>query len=105
MKKTQLGILLGIVAGILDVIPMIIQKLTWGANISAFCFWVISGFIISTSNIKIKGALKGLIISLILLIPTAILIGWKQPISLIPILIFNIILGTLLGFLIDKFGK
>jgi len=105
MKKTQLGILLGIVAGILDVIPMIIQKLTWDANISAFCFWVISGFIISTSNIKIKGALKGLIISLILLIPTAILIGWKQPISLIPILIFNIILGTLLGFLIDKFGK
>jgi hypothetical protein len=105
MKKTRLGILLGIIAGVLDVIPMVIQKLSWDANISAFCFWIISGFIISTSNLKIKGALKGLIISLILIIPTAILIGWKEPVSLIPIVILNIIFGTTIGFLIDKFGK
>ena len=29
MKKIKIGILFGVVAGIIDVIPMIMQKLTW----------------------------------------------------------------------------
>lgn len=36
MKKIKIGLLLGLVAGIIDVISMIIQDLTWDANISAF---------------------------------------------------------------------
>jgi len=105
MKKTQLGILLGIIAGIIDVIPMIIQKLTLDANISAFTFWILAGFFIATTNINLKGALKGVVISILLLIPLAFIIGWQEPISLIPITVMNIILGSLLGFLIDKYGK
>lgn len=105
MKKTQLGIILGIIAGIIDVIPMIIQKLTWDANISAFTFWIAAGFFIAATNIKLKGVLKGITISLILLVPLAFIIGWQEPKSLIPIIIMNLILGSGLGFLIDKYGK
>lgn len=105
MKKIQLGILLGIAAGIIDVIPMIFQKLTWDANLSAFSFWVVSGLLISTTNIKIKSVTKGIIISFIVLLPLAILIGWKEPFSLVPIFIMTLILGSGLGFLIDKYGK
>jgi len=36
MKKIRLGILLGAVAGIVDVIPMLLQNLSWDANVSAF---------------------------------------------------------------------
>ena len=36
MKKIKIGLLLGMVAGVIDVIPMIMQNLTWDANISAF---------------------------------------------------------------------
>lgn len=105
MKKTRLGIILGIIAGIIDVIPMIIQKLTWDANISAFTFWITAGFFIATTNIKLKGALKGITISLILLIPLTVIIGWQEPMNLIPVIIMNLILGAGLGFLIDKYGK
>ncbi len=105
MQKIKLGIILGVLAGVIDVIPMIIQKLTWDANLSAFIFWIIAGFVIAISDIKIKGALKGVVLSLILIIPIAILIAWQEPISLVPIIIFNIILGSLLGWSIDKFGK
>lgn len=103
--KTQLGILLGIIAGIVDVIPMIFQKLTWDANLSAFSFWVVSGFLIATSNIKINGIAKGIIISFLVLLPLAVIIGWKEPFSLIPIFAMTLILGSALGFLIDKYGK
>ncbi|MEK7167162.1 MAG: hypothetical protein AAB732_02025 [Patescibacteria group bacterium] len=105
MKKTQLGILLGIIAGIIDVVPMVLQKLTWDANLSAFTFWIVAGFFIATTNISLKGALKGVVISILLLIPLAFIIGWQEPVSLIPITIMNLILGSALGFLIEKYGK
>ena len=105
MKKTQLGILLGTIAGIIDVIPMIIQKLTWDANLSAFFHWIIVGFFIATINIKIRGILKGLLISIITLIPIAFLVWWNDTSSIIPMSISTIIYGIVLGFLIDKYGK
>ena len=105
MKKTQLGILLGSIAGIIDVIPMLIQKLTWDANLSAFSMWVVVGFFISSIHLKIKGIFKGILVSFLVLLPSAFIIGWKEPFSLIPIGIMTLILGSLLGFLIDKFGR
>jgi hypothetical protein len=102
MKKYSYGIVLGIVAGIIDVIPMILQNLAIESDISAFLFWVIVGFFISTTDLKIKGALKGVSISLLMLIPLAPIIAWQTPMTLIPIVIMNLILGSLLGFLIEK---
>jgi hypothetical protein len=36
------------IAGVIDVIPMVVQNLTWDANLSAFAHWVVTGFLIST---------------------------------------------------------
>jgi hypothetical protein len=105
MKKVKMGILLGIIAGIIDIIPMVLQKLTWDANLSAFSFWVVSGYLIASTKSELKGALKGILITFLVLLPSAILIGWKEPVALIPIFVMTLILGALLGFFIDKQGK
>jgi hypothetical protein len=105
MKKVYLGILLGIIAGIIDVTPMVAQNLTWDANLSAFSLWVVSGFLIASSNLKISGALKGLLISFLIAIPALFLIGWNAPLTLVPIIIMTTILGSVLGYLIEKYGK
>lgn len=104
-RKVLIGIFLGFIAGIIDVIPMIIQKLTWDANISAFCMWIVIGFLLTIIDLKIKSIIKGILISFIVLLPTAIIIGWKEPISLLPISIMTLILGSLLGFFVNKFTK
>ncbi len=104
-KKIVVGIVLGVFAGLIDVIPMVLQGLTWDANLSAFSLWVIAGFMIATSRLEINPALKGISISSLLLIPAAILIGWEEPASLMPIGVMTIILGSLLGYLIEKLGK
>ena len=103
INKIYYGIGFGIIAGIIDVIPMIIQKLTWDANLSAFSMWVVIGFILSVSKLKMKGIFKGITVSFLILLPTAILIGWKEPISLIPITVMTLILGSLLGYFVNKF--
>jgi len=100
MKTIIIGIILGIAAGVIDVIPMIIKKLTWDANISAFFMWVIVGFFIATVDLNMNPVLEGILISFLVLTPCAVLIGWKEPKSLIPVFIMTLILGALLGYLI-----
>jgi hypothetical protein len=101
-KKILFGILYGLAAGVIDVTPMILQNLTWDANISAFSMWIVIGFFLAVSEIKIHSILKGILFSFLALLPCAIIIGWKEPESLIPISIMTIILGGLLGFAIGK---
>jgi hypothetical protein len=100
MNPIATGILLGIVAGIIDVIPMIIKKLTWDANISAFTMWIVVGFFIAAIDLNIQPIIEGIIIALLTLLPCAILIGWKEPKSLIPILAMTLVLGGGLGWII-----
>jgi hypothetical protein len=100
MNQIATGILLGIVAGIIDVIPMIIKKLTWDANISAFTMWIVVGFFIAAIDLNIQPIIEGIIIALLTLLPCAILIGWKEPKSLIPILAMTLVLGGGLGWII-----
>src|SRR3989344_3760314 len=102
MRKTTLGLIFGFLAGIIDLIPMIIQNLTWDANLSALSLWIIAGFLISTTNLKMNSVLKGIVISFLVLIPSAFIIGWKEPISLLPILVMTLILGGILGYSINK---
>lgn len=105
MSKIIAGILFGLIAGIIDMIPMIIQGLTWDAHLSALTMWIVSGFLISTSSLKLNSIVKGILISFLVLLPCSIIIGWYKPSSLIPIFIMTIILGSLLGFSIDRFSK
>ena len=102
-KKIAVGLLLGVVAGVLDVIPMLLQGLTWDANLSAFFLWVVSGFMLSTSNLTVHTVLKGIIIPFLCLLPSTFIIGWNNPFSLLPIAVMTLVLGALLGYTYDKF--
>jgi hypothetical protein len=104
-KKNLIGLMIGLIAGIIDVIPMILQGLTWDANLAAFSMWIIIGFFMSVTTLKIKGVLKGLLISFLILIPSLFIIGWKEPKSLIPIFIMTMILGGLSGLVYQKIVK
>lgn len=106
MKRNIItGISLGALAGVIDVIPMITRNLTWDANISAFLMWVVIGFILSIVELTINSILRGILISYLVLLPAGILIGWKEPASLVPIIIITTILGGALGYLIQRCKK
>jgi hypothetical protein len=63
------------------------------------------GPILDNSRNQWNPFIKGIIISLLMLIPTAFIIGWKEPTSLIPIIAITTILGGILGFCIAKLNK
>lgn len=105
MKKFKIALILGLSAGIVDVIPMIIQKINWYANTSAFIHWLVMGMVITYLDMPIKGWLKGLVIGEAACLPVAIIVLKTDPVSVIPITIMSAILGATIGFLGEKFLK
>ena len=103
MRKILTGIVAGAIVGAIDVIPMIFQKLPWSANISAFSMWIVTGFLVVTSSLKLPYILKSMLIALLLLEICTPLIGWQT--VLVPILPITIVLSILLGWMIGKFEK
>jgi hypothetical protein len=105
MKKIKISLLIGAIAGTIDVIPMIIQGLDWHSNISAFIFWIVMGFVVAHISISLKSWKKGLLVAALSILPILIVVAASDPVSIIPISIMTIILGSLVGFLTDKYAK
>jgi hypothetical protein len=102
MNKLIKALLLGMAAGILDVIPMIFQNLSWQTNLSAFLHWLGLSVIITYARLPISGWLSGLLIAMLTGIPIAVLVAESSTSAVIPILLSSAILGSLIGFMIEK---
>ena len=90
--------LIGVFAGIVDIIPMIIQKLNKRAIISAFLQYFFVSIIIV--NINLPGIIwwaQGGIISLVLALPVVIIVSENDKKALPVIISMSVILGTLIG--------
>jgi hypothetical protein len=101
-KKIMIGLLFGAVAGIIDVAPMIAMGLKWDANLSAFTAWVVSGFFIATSGLSIHPVLKGMLTTVLVVLPAALLVARVDPVSPAPMAIMSVVLGGALGFAIAR---
>lgn len=98
MKEFLLTLLIGIVAGIVDVLPMIKMKLDKYSIASAFIFYLILPFIILNTNISgIVWWLKGGIIGFTLALPVIILVAKEDKKSVVPMAIMSAIFGTMIG--------
>ena len=90
--------MVGVIAGIIDVLPMLKMKLDKYASLSAFTFYLIMPFIIFNLNLLENiWWIKGGIISLALSIPIIILVAKEDKMGVLPIAIMAIVLGTFIG--------
>jgi len=97
MHDFLIAILIGLVAGLIDVIPMIIMKMEKTANISAFAHYFVLGLIIPFVSWDLAPWFKGVIISFLSALPIMIIVFPKDKKSLIPITVFSIVLGAGIG--------
>ena len=97
MNNILIALMIGIVAGAVDVAPMIMQKLDKTAVWSAFIHWVVLGLIIPFVNWDLQPWLKGLIIGEMTAIPIMIIVFPKDKKALIPMMVFSAILGVMVA--------
>ena len=105
MAKFFISLGIGSIAGIIDLIPMIIQKLDRFSNWSAFVHWLVLGIIISYIQIPMSPWLKGLVVAEMSSFPIIILVMKDDPKSIIPILVMSAILGVAVGISTSKFAN
>ncbi len=105
MGKLFISLIIGIIAGIIDIIPMFLQKLDRYSIISAFIQWVIVAFVITHIQFGVGGWLKGLIIAVLMALPIIVLVMKTDAKSVIPILIMCAVLGSLIGFIGDRYVR
>ena len=102
MSKLKLGIISGIIYGLLSAASMLPLQFNdktaalTGAFINRFSI----GFVIGINKLPFPSWLNGLIIGLLLSLPDAIITK-----AYAPIIILGAIGGTLIGIIVDKFGK
>jgi hypothetical protein len=97
MSKIFIALIIGIIAGTIDVVPMIIQRIDKYACMSAFVQWIVLGLIIPYVNWDVQPWLKGLVIAEMAALPIMIIVFANEPKSIIPIAIFSAVLGILVG--------
>ena len=98
MDKLLLSAIIGIVAGVIDIVPMIIQKLDKRATISAFLqYFFVSIIIVNIDLPHVVWWLQGGIISVALALPVVVLVASEDRKAIPIILTMAAILGTLIG--------
>lgn len=103
MRNILLALILGAGAGIIDIIPMLIQKLDKYATTSAFFQWIVLGFVITFIKIPgVDGWLKGLITAVLLSLPIMIIVMKDDPKSIVIILFMSAFLGSIVGWFSTK---
>ncbi len=95
--KIFIALGIGIVAGIIDVLPMIRQKLDKYSCISAFVHWIVLGLVIPFVDWSIQPWLKGLVIAELFAIPVVIITYPRDQKAILPILLFSAFLGAGVG--------
>ncbi len=105
MNDILMALIIGVVAGVIDVIPMIIQKTDKYANLSAFAHWVVLGLIIPFVSWEIDPWLKGLIIAEISAIPILLMVAPVDKKAIMPITIMSALLGVGVGIAGSYFIK
>ena len=102
MHRLFKALLLGLAAGIIAVIPLIFQGLSWEGAISILLHWLGLGVIVTFSRMPMPNWASGSVVALLTGIPMAILAYPNDPVILAPVILFSMILGGILGYTSDR---
>lgn len=105
MNTVIVGLGLGVLAAVLDVIPMFAQKLPLTACISAMVQWVFLGVVISNCQLGLPGWATGLILGGVGAVPIILMLfghpvlmpAGQEAKTILPIMLTSLVLGTAVG--------
>lgn len=97
MNSILIAAIIGLIAGTIDIIPMLIQKLDKNDTISAFVHYFALGLIIPFVQIDIAPWLKGIAIALLTAVPIMVIVYPRDKKAVVPMAIFSVVLGGGIG--------
>lgn len=102
MDKLVKSLLLGIAAGIVSVIPMLLQAVSWQVSIGTVLHWLALGIIITFARLPMFPWLSGATIALLTSIPLALIVSETDAFTALLTIASSAVLGALLGLISDR---
>jgi hypothetical protein len=99
MKKILLSILIGMLAGGIAIIPIIIKKYDPETTLTAFLHVTTIGILIPYINMHVRSWFKGLLIMVLTTIPLFVIVSHKNYEMMIPVILLTAVLGLLIGMI------
>lgn len=97
MDRFTLALLVGAIAGIIDVVPMLTRRLPLRFSLSAFCTYLFAGILVFYSDLPyLPWWADGIGITLMLAFPTLLALTGKDR-KIVPMLLNAVLLGFLIG--------
>jgi uncharacterized membrane protein len=98
MKNILITTIIGVIAGLIDILPMIKMKQDKNSIASAFVFYFFMPFIIYGTNLfGMVWWIEGAVLTIAMALPVLLIVAKTEKKAVPPILMMAIILGTLIG--------
>lgn len=97
MHRFLIGFVVGALAGVADVVPMLMARSSKTDILSAFTHWLFLGLILAHLSTPFPKWLEGMVVSLLAAIPVIILVAPRDAKAIVPMLASSTVLGLLSG--------
>ncbi|NCB02642.1 MAG: hypothetical protein EOM67_10805 [Spirochaetia bacterium] len=104
MKKIIMVLLIGLIAGAIDLIPLLLVDAPLYNMLSIIAFWLVATYIIASTTLVKNTLLNGLVISILLMIPMALALSATNKQDFFPMMFMSIILGPVVGYANGKWA-
>lgn len=104
-KKVIIAIIIGLAAGLIDLIPLVMVRVPLLNMISILLFWIITSYFVAHVTLLKNALLNGLVLSTLNMLPLVAIIYTINPKDFLPMLSMALILGPLVGYLNGRFNQ
>jgi len=92
----------GLAAGLLDLIPLVMVKAPLLNMIAIVCFWLVAVFFMAKTTLFKNSFLNGLTVAVLLMLPVVLTVYTVNPKDFLPMLSMAVILGPLSGVAVHR---
>ncbi len=98
MKGILAALIIGVVAGLLDALPMLWQRQRPRAVLAAFVHWLALGLVIPYLRWGLAPWATGALAGLLLAVPVIVMVSEEEPGAWLPIALSSLVLGAAVGW-------
>lgn len=97
MKHGLVIFMVGLAAGLLDLIPLVMVKAPLFNMIAIVAFWLVAVFFMAKAVLFRNSFLNGLVVAVLIMVPVVLTVYTVNPKDVFPMLSMALILGPLAG--------
>jgi hypothetical protein len=104
MSKLLATLVIGLIAGLVDIAPMILRGTDRIVLASVFTHWFVTTIFISYAVMPVPSLVKGALIGVLSSLPILITYSAQHPERVLPIFAISVGLGAAVGYLTSRFA-